>query len=233
MLVARMIVQLEKLGKHFIAMGTPSSPQPTTDESPSSNAGNSGNKVNPVLLLFLIFPILGIVAAIVTGVGNQSGGNGQPLPAYFTPTTLVGSLAPDFSLITPDGSLISLSSLRGKLVFLNFWATWCAPCRQEMPVFQQTLNGDFGDYKGRLAILGIDQAEDAGTVKAFLRQLKVNIPVALDSDQHVDNLYGVLQLPETFVIDPSGVVRYWQVGEMTPDLVAKYLQKELGNSAAF
>ncbi|HLY27187.1 MAG TPA: redoxin domain-containing protein [Aggregatilineales bacterium] len=205
------------------------------DVAPAPGGGSSPRHgLNPILLLFLIFPVLGIVAAIVTGLtGRQSAGSAVPPPAYFTPTTLVGSLAPDFTLQTPDGGSVSLASLRGKWVFLNFWATWCGPCREEMPVFQQTLDGRFGDYKSQLAILGVDRAEDAGTVKAFLHGLKVSVPVGLDSDGQVNNSYGVLQLPETFVIDPSGKVRYWQVGEMTEDLTRQYLQKELGSSTTF
>jgi len=201
--------------------------QPIVEDEPKQGATN---KINPVLLLFLIFPILGIVAALITGAsGNTSGSqNGAPPPSYFTPTTLVGSTAPDFVLQTPDGASVQLSSLHGRWVLVNFWATWCPPCRKEMPTFQKLLDGGFGDYNNKVTVLAVDRVEDASTVKGFLNDLKLKVPVVLDSDGKVNNLYGVLQLPYTFVVDPQGIVRYEQVAEMTPDLLQQYLSKEIG-----
>src|SRR5260221_5623635 len=137
----------------------------------------SKNKLNPVLLLFLIFPILGIVAALATGRQNNGSGPLVPPPVAFTPTTRVGSPAPDFTLAAPDGSNIQLSSLRGRWVYLNFWATWCLPCRQEMPTFQRFLNGAYGDFNDQVMILGVNQLETADTVTAYLRKLNLRVPV--------------------------------------------------------
>jgi peroxiredoxin len=184
-------------------------------------------KVNPVLLLFLIFPILGIVAALAIG-GQRSGSAGMLVPpaVEYTPERyIVGSPAPDFTLQTLDGQPIQLSSLRGQWVFLNFWATWCPPCRQEMPTFQRLLNGGFGPVQDKVAVLAVDALESANTVSAFMNELDLSIPVALDSDGAVNRLYRVLQLPITFVVDPAGVVRYEQLGEMTPELLQKYLDQ--------
>ena len=185
-------------------------------------------KINPVLLLFLIFPILGIVAALAIG-GQRTGNAGTLVPPVigYTPNrSVVGSPAPDFTLQTLDGKSIQLSTLRGRWVFLNFWATWCGPCRQEMPTFQRLLNGGFGPLKDKVTVLAVDMLESVDKVSAFMKELDLSIPVALDADGAVNRLYGVIQLPVTFVIDPAGVVRYEQIGEMTPELLQKYLDQQ-------
>ncbi|MEP7289985.1 MAG: redoxin domain-containing protein [Chloroflexota bacterium] len=189
------------------------------------------NKISPVLLVFLIFPLLGIVAAFATGRPTSGTTDIVPPPAYFRPTTLVGRAAPDFTLQHPDGSPIQLNSLRGQWVFLNFWATWCPPCQQEMPTFQKFLDGGYGDYKGKATVLAVNRVETADQVNGFLKDRALKVPVALDSDATVHNQYGILNLPVTLLIDPSGVVRYEQIGEMTPDLLMRYLAAEVQPNA--
>ncbi len=185
-------------------------------------------KINPVLLLFLIFPIMGIVAALAIGGqrAQNQGGLVPPVVGYTPNRKIVGNPAPDFTLQTPAGKSIQLSSLRGQWVFLNFWATWCPPCRQEMPTFQQLLDGKFGPVKDKVTVLAVDALESAEQVNGFLRDLNLAVPVALDSDGTVNRLYGIVNLPITFVVDPAGVVRYEQLGEMTPNLLQKYLAQQ-------
>jgi peroxiredoxin len=185
-------------------------------------------KINPVLLLFLIFPIMGIVAALaISGQRVQNTGAMVPPVVGYTPSRkIVGNPAPDFALKTPAGQTIQLSSLRGQWVFLNFWATWCPPCRQEMPTFQRLLDGKFGPVKDKVTVLAVDAMESAEQVNTYLQGLNLAIPVALDSDGAVNRLYGVVNLPITFVIDPAGIVRYEQLGEMTPELLLQYLEKQ-------
>jgi cytochrome c biogenesis protein CcmG, thiol:disulfide interchange protein DsbE len=198
------------------------------DSQNQTTGGPSSAKINPVLLLFLIFPILGIVAALAIG-GQRTGNAGTLLPPVvgYTPNrSLVGNPAPDFTLQSPDGKSIQLSTLRGRWVFLNFWATWCPPCRQEMPTFQRLLDGGFGPAQDRVTVLAVDLLESADKVNTFMNELDLSIPVALDSDGAVNRLYGVIQLPVTFVIDPAGNVRYEQIGEMTPELLQKYLDQQ-------
>lgn len=189
----------------------------------------SANKFNPALLLFLLFPVMGIVAALITSRSAASSAAPVPPPIAFTPTTLVGSAAPDFALPTLDGKTVQLSSFRGQWLYLNFWATWCAPCRQELPVYQQLLSGNFGDYRGKLAFLAIDQNETADAVNAYLKEYNFHVPVALDPDAKATNLYGILNLPITFIIDPQGVLRYEHIGAMTTDYLQRYLQDEFGS----
>lgn len=129
----------------------------------------------------------------------------------------LGYLAPDFTLTSLDGQNISLSSLRGTPVLLNFWATWCPPCRQEMPHLQ-----DFYErYKDQIALLGIDWGEDAETVKRFLERLGVSYPNLLDQRATVFVLYRLTGIPTSFFIDREGYIRGMWLGPMTTEEIAK------------
>ncbi len=186
------------------------------------------DRINPALLLFLVFPAMSIVAALAIGSGrSRDMGVQVPPPVGYTPAvSLVNTLAPDFALQKPDGQSIRLSSLRGQWVFLNFWATWCAPCREEMPTFQKLLDGGFGPANGKLTVLAVDYLETTDKVNAFFDEFKLTIPAVIDQDGAVGRLYGVVQLPVTFVIDPAGFIRYEQLGQMTPELLKDYLSRQ-------
>ncbi|MGH7422299.1 MAG: redoxin domain-containing protein [Candidatus Methylomirabilales bacterium] len=122
----------------------------------------------------------------------------------------VGYIAPDFALPSLGGQTVRLSDLRGKAVLLNFWATWCAPCRLEMP----TMDKAYQEYKSRgLEILAVSL--DAGSnsvVKNFMRELKLDFPVLLDPDMEVLRLYRMVGIPASFLIDKQGIVRHREVG---------------------
>jgi thiol-disulfide isomerase/thioredoxin len=111
--------------------------------------------------------------------------------------------APDFSLQPLAGSgNITLSALRGKVVFLNFWATWCPPGREEMPSMEIL----YQRYKGALEFVTVDMMEDKSAVSAFMRDLKLSFPVALDTDGRVSAFYGIQAIPSTFIIDKDGMI---------------------------
>ncbi len=135
----------------------------------------------------------------------------------------IGQQAPDFSLVRADtGEAVALSDLRGKTVIVNFWATWCAPCRAEMPdleaAHQERLEA------GDLVILGVNQEESAERVNEFVEDLGLTFPIVLDSDAAVRKRYSVLGLPATFFIDRDGIIRaraYGPVfGNLLPDGIA-------------
>ncbi len=185
------------------------------------------HKLSPILLIFLIFPIMGLIAALAMALGgnNQTTATLAPPTVIFTPDTLVNSVAPDFTLQGPDGNSVRLSTLRGRWVFLNFWATWCPPCKEEMPTFEQLIDGKVGDPT-KATVLAVDSRETADQVNAFLSDLKLSVPVVLDVDGKINNLYRVVQLPTTYVIDPAGIIRDEQIGEMTPQFLEAYLAKQ-------
>ncbi|HLE20634.1 MAG TPA: TlpA disulfide reductase family protein, partial [Vicinamibacteria bacterium] len=122
-----------------------------------------------------------------------------------------GYLAPDFTLPSLDGQTVRLSDFRGKkAILLNFWATWCAPCRLEMP----TMDKAYQEYKSRgLEILAVNL--DAGSnsvVKNFMHELSLSFPALLDPDMEVLRLYRQFSIPATFLIDKQGIVRHRELG---------------------
>lgn len=113
-----------------------------------------------------------------------------------------GQPAPDFTLQTPDGETIKLSDLRGKPVMINFWATWCGPCKIEMPLFIDAYNKN----KDNLVILGVDVQEQPAQVKAFAEQMGLTFPLVIDPTGEVSTIYQVRGLPTTIFVNAEGVV---------------------------
>ncbi|HEX7637863.1 MAG TPA: TlpA disulfide reductase family protein [Burkholderiaceae bacterium] len=116
-----------------------------------------------------------------------------------------GAPAPDFTLHATDGRNLRLDELRGQVVLVNFWATWCGPCREEMP----HLDTLYGKYrKSGFVLLGVNIDDDPNTALATARKLGVSFPVLLDTDKQVSKRYDLSTMPSTVVIDRDGKVRY-------------------------
>jgi cytochrome c biogenesis protein CcmG/thiol:disulfide interchange protein DsbE len=127
----------------------------------------------------------------------------QSKPAMTGPSQ---ALAPDFELATLDGGSIRLADLRGKVVLLNFWATWCPPCKAEMPDLD-ALHRAYGETQG-LVVLGVNLQEPVDTVAPFVRDRNLSFPILLDTDGRVtSDLFHVRPLPTTFIIDRQGYIR--------------------------
>lgn len=135
------------------------------------------------------------------------------------PQPVVGFQAPDFALPDLQGEQVRLSDLRGQPVLLNFWATWCGPCRQEMPAIQARYN------HGGFAVLAVDFGETRQQVQDFINEIGVDLPVLLDADGSVQELYRVRGYPTTFFIDAQGVIRFFHIGEMTTQDIDNYLEQ--------
>ena len=126
-----------------------------------------------------------------------------------SPVPQVGKQAPDFQLPSLEGQSVSLSDFQGKPILLNFWATWCGPCRQEMPLLQaifeeQSDNG--------LVMLAINIGEPAPAVNNFMRNGNYSFPVLLDTERDVAQDYNIRAIPTTFFIDEDGVIQEIKVG---------------------
>jgi peroxiredoxin len=142
----------------------------------------------------------------------------QAAPA--APENLIDKKAPDFALTDLSGQSLTLARFRGKVVLLNFWATWCAPCQIEMPVFVawQQQYGPQG-----FQIIGISMDDGAAPVQRLVSRLKLNYPVAM-GDERLGARYGdVLGLPLTFLIDRKGIVRAQFQGEGDLKLIERHV----------
>ncbi len=135
----------------------------------------------------------------------------------FAATTAPAALAPanpapDFTLHAMDGPNLRLKEQRGRVVMVNFWATWCGPCRQEMP----QLNRLYEKYKASgFVLLGVNVDDDQRKAAEIAAKLGVTFPVLLDTDKTVSKLYDVSTMPSTVIIDRDGKVRYVHRGYLT------------------
>ena len=149
----------------------------------------------------------------VAAPGNQLQGDGGPAPK-------IGARPPDFSLLATDGTPVRLSDLRGHPVLLNFWATWCQPCRKEFPELVRVAQtqADQG-----LIVVGIDVGEGRGSVVAFAQEFGATFPLLLDAASTVAHRYRVLGLPMSLFLDRDGVLRAQQLGPLTQEALNKKL----------
>jgi peroxiredoxin len=122
-----------------------------------------------------------------------------------------GDHAPEFRLSALDGKQVALSDYRGKVVLVHFWATWCPPCVEELPVLDRMYRGLAGRELEVLAV-SVDEG-GAENVAAFVKKNAVSLPVLLDPGASVAHSYGTFKFPETYILDRSGIVRYKAIGQ--------------------
>jgi thiol-disulfide isomerase/thioredoxin len=135
----------------------------------------------------------------------------QPASTSAPRIATVGAQAPQIGLPIVGGGNANLEAERGNVVLVNFWATWCEPCRSEMPAFQR-LADDLRDRP--FTIYAVDLQEDEPTIQAFVREIGWRLPTMIDDDGTVTRLYGVRALPATFLIDRNGVLRQQRLGPL-------------------
>jgi peroxiredoxin len=118
----------------------------------------------------------------------------------------MGGNAPDFTLKSNNGENLKLSEHQGNVVMINFWATWCGPCRQEMPALEQL----YQKYKDLgFVVLGVNIDEVSSNTKDFLAKRPVSFPVLFDNKKQVSDLYKVVAMPTTYILDRDGRLRYY------------------------
>jgi len=167
-----------------------------------------------LILALAVLVLVGV--AIVVIVVNQPD---EPNIIRVEVTNVLPSLrtweATDFTLESLTGELVSLSDFEGRPVFLNFWATWCAPCRREFPAFERFMAEQPPDGP---IIVTVNQAETVEQVHEFLDSLDISgVTVLMDQELDLLDFYPAGNLPTTYLIDPAGFVRFTRYGEVTYD----------------
>ena len=180
-------------------------------------------KRNALIFLILVVAIMGMLAA----------GKYLDRTRKHGPIKLVGDVrglpVPDFDLATLDGQRVKLSDYRGKTVLLNFWATWCQPCKIEMPWFVE-LQNQYG--KDGLVVLGVAMDDsEAPKIAQFAHEMGVNYPVLLGTDQVSDDFGNVQFLPTTFYIDRNGVIVQKVAGLLSREDIEDDVRKALSSNS--
>jgi len=163
------------------------------------NAGENGGRLHFGSARGLTFALL--IAAICTPAHADQ----ETIATLVKPLNLIayraGTAPPAFESATPTARSYQLADLRGKVVIINFWASWCAECRPEMPALQQLHR----DYSTRgLIVIGINAREDKATIRRYAKKLGLTFPLLLDPDGKINATYGVVGLPATFIIGRDG-----------------------------
>jgi len=196
----------------------------------------------PSLLLLPLLALTGALLILAGAIDLDAAGTPSPVyptpaPIAFTPPTplpptpeptlpapeeIIGLPAPDYALPLLDGGTIHLAAVRGQAVFLNFWATWCVPCQNEMPLLQR-LQDELSDTVRVIAVTDPHLGQTEQQVREFLRRYRITFSVALVEDETVYRYFDVAQIPLTIILDRDGVVRFRHIGELTVADVNRYL----------
>ncbi|MGH7386141.1 MAG: TlpA family protein disulfide reductase [Candidatus Rokuibacteriota bacterium] len=177
--------------------------------------GDAAMSRRVVLTVAILVPAMAVLGLLAWGFTRE---------AKFIPTPLLAKPAPTFSLTLFDGTVLRLEDLRGKVVFLNFWASWCPPCRAEARLLEAAWRGRRGQG---VVFVGINIQDKEEAARRFLEEFDVTYPNGMDPGSKIAIDYGVWGLPETFIIDREGRVTYKHVGGIEVDTVVAKLDEAL------
>ena len=179
-----------------------------------------------VLFILAVTIIIGVLAiqGCTPSAQDITRQPGPPPPSELPPVPEVGRQAPDFTLTDLEGNSVTLSDFRDKVVFINFWATWCPPCRAEMPeieaIYQEYQNKD-------VVVIGIDILEAEDEVRQFVQEGGYSWTFVIDTTGGVTADYGVTAIPASFFLDKEGVIRAVNIGAMTKRAMESQLAKAM------
>jgi thiol-disulfide isomerase/thioredoxin len=160
---------------------------------------------------------LGLLSFVYLGNSNSQA---EAEPDFSTIPVEVNYAAPNLQLSDINGSAVSLDMYHGQVVLVNLWATWCPPCKAEMP----TLQSFYEDYKDAgFVVVAIDSGETLDLVKLFVGQYGLTFPVWLDEGYKTEKTFGTISLPSSWVVDRAGMVRLAWVGEISSRVLEKYV----------
>jgi peroxiredoxin len=208
--------------------GKPSSPEEVRFEDqpvvvqPEPGAPRHFGRRDPVILI-----VIAMVISIMLVFGIQ---RAHRTPITTTAGKLQGQVAPDFTLKTPDGKTMSLSDFRGKAVLLNFWATWCEPCKVEMPWFVD-LQAKYAPQG--LQVLGVAMDDSSpGDIASFAQKMGVNYPVLIGKEEVGAQYGGIDYLPSTFYIGRDGKVLEHVFGLVSRSEIETNIERALSQQVA-
>lgn len=170
------------------------------------------------VLRYIIYILIGIILGSVLGffiLNAYLDNSGNGLSGLE-----IHSSSPDFSLYSLSGDRISLNDLDGTPVVINFWATWCLPCKIEMPIIQER----YDSFKPDLVVLALDAGESKESVEKFVRDNNITFPALLDLTKAIQKLYLIRAYPTTYFIDKNGIIQAAHIGILSEDQLDKYLK---------
>lgn len=174
--------------------------------------------------LFATVLLLGALFIVATRVQPQptTAARVPTSAGVLAPAPLPDHPAPDFTLNTLDGTKVALSDLKGQVLLINVWATWCPPCRIEMPAIQAA----YDQYHEQgFTVAAVNLQEDPSAVATFMREHQLTFPALLDPDGNVSQAYQALSLPSSFFVDRRGVIRAVYHGPMPRSIIAGMVEQ--------
>jgi thiol-disulfide isomerase/thioredoxin len=179
----------------------------------------------------VLLAVVGGAFLLTRAFGDDGGTDGPTLAGAPTPAATAepdtgmgplddrapvrGQLAPDFVLRTPSGTTVQLSKLRGRVVWINFWATWCVPCKKELPDIQRLAD----EYPDDLVVLAVNWEENADDARQYFDERGFDMTILLDRSGAVFDQYRLQGLPDSFFIDREGNLAAWQWGPLTEKMM--------------
>jgi cytochrome c biogenesis protein CcmG, thiol:disulfide interchange protein DsbE len=186
-------------------------PSSTPSGTPQTTSPHRQITLGRVIILVLVLATIAILLRALLTPSTGLSGNGSATEVPGTVAPLVNHYAPNATLVDLHNNRVALSSLRGKVVVLNFWYVACQPCQFEMPALQQVYNAQ---YSKGLVVVGINTSDDVTTITKFLKDLGITYPVLRDIGQRTTIEYRIVDTPTSFIIDRNGVIRYKVIGPL-------------------
>ena len=183
------------------------------------------NKSTPCIIISVGVLIgMGVGALFISGLVLATNSFSQPKAGMIEEVDSddapqINAPAPDFELKSLTGEKKHLADYQGKVVVLNFWATWCGPCKDEMPFFQEI----YERYGSEIAVLAVNNQETVDKVSPFVEELGLTYEILMDNDGSVATQYQVIGFPTTYFIDPNGIIKFLHVGVLTQEQLDGYL----------
>jgi cytochrome c biogenesis protein CcmG, thiol:disulfide interchange protein DsbE len=159
---------------------------------------------------------LGILGLSVAAACSGSNGTGDSAASNAGGRVEVGIPAPDYRSLSLDGDSVSLAGLRGKVVLLNVWATWCHPCRTEIPELRE-IHAQYAPRGLELIGVSVDADGSDQTIRQFMEEFQMTYPIWRDPDERVSARFLIVGVPATFLIDREGILRWRKTGPIAPN----------------